>query len=222
MYGRFVIGILLLLLLFSPALSYAQQGTVAEALDILLSGGTLYSGAGEEPVVADLGIIGDRIAAIGDLSRREASQVFDVSGLAVVPGFIDIHSHAVRDDLTEGIFRWPDAENLIRQGVTTVIGGPDGRSPLPITDTFDAIKAKPASVNYATFVGHGSIRALVVGEDDRPPTEAPTCQRSLYARTRMHAHKHTRSGRHRHTSTSKHTHTNSRRSRKSYASCMQM
>jgi dihydroorotase/N-acyl-D-amino-acid deacylase len=171
MYGRFVIGILLLLVLFSPAVSYAQQGTVPEALDILLSGGTLYSGAGEEPVVADLGIIGDRIAAIGDLSRREASQEFDVSGLAVVPGFIDIHSHAVRGDLTEGIFRWPDAENLIRQGVTTVIGGPDGSSPLPITDTFDAIKAKPASVNYATFVGHGSIRSLVVGGDDRPPRE---------------------------------------------------
>lgn len=141
-------------------------------LDILLTGGMLYSGADEPPVAGDIGIIDDRIVAMGELGARESTLTLDVSGLAVVPGFVDIHSHAVRDDMTDGIFRWPDAENLIRQGVTTIVGGPDGSSPLPLTDTFDALAAAPASVNFATFVGHGSIRGLVVGDDDRPATDA--------------------------------------------------
>jgi len=150
----------------------AEQETVpVEPLDILLTGGMLYSGSDAPPVTGDIGIIADRIVAIGDLGEREAALTLDVSGLSVVPGFVDIHSHAVRDDLNDGIFRWPDAENLIRQGVTTIVGGPDGSSPLPLTDTFDALAAAPASVNFATFVGHGSIRGLIVGEDDRPATE---------------------------------------------------
>lgn len=143
-----------------------------ETFDIILAGGTVYSGADEQPVVTDVGISGERIAAVGDLGNAQADLTLDVSGLAVVPGFIDIHSHAVRDDFEEGIFRWPDAENLIRQGVTTVIGGPDGGSLLPIEETFAALEAKPASVNYGTFVGHGSIRGLIIGEDDRAPSDA--------------------------------------------------
>ncbi len=143
----------------------------AEKLSVILEGGFVYSGADAEAVITDVGVSGDRVTEIGDLAGREAELRLDVSGLAVVPGFIDIHSHAVRDEPDDGIFRWPDAENLIRQGVTTVVGGPDGGSPLPITDTFRAIEASPAAINFATFVGHGSIRALVIGEDDRPPTE---------------------------------------------------
>ena len=151
--------------------SAEQEATPDQPLDILLTGGMLYTGMDAPPVVGDIGIIDDRVVAIGSLSGRESALTLDVSGLAVMPGFVDIHSHAVRDDLNDGIFRWPDAENLIRQGVTTIVGGPDGSSPLPITDTFDALEAAPASVNFATFVGHGSIRGLVVGEDDRPATE---------------------------------------------------
>lgn len=144
---------------------------LAAPLDIVLAGGSVYSGDNTRPVVADVGIAGDRIVAIGDLDKRPAGLRLDVSNLAVVPGFVDIHSHAVRDDPEDGIFRWPDAENLIRQGVTTVVGGPDGSSPLPITDTLSALERSPASVNFATFVGHGSIRRLVIGDDDRPPSD---------------------------------------------------
>lgn len=143
----------------------------AGRLDVLLRGGDVYSGVAA-PIATDVGIIGDRIVAVGDLDDREALQVIDVNGLAVIPGYIDIHSHAVRSDPTDGIFRWPDAENLIRQGVTTVIGGPDGSSPLPIDETFKALEANPASVNFGTFVGAGSIREIVIGEDDRPPTDS--------------------------------------------------
>ncbi len=148
----------------------AQEET-PERFDILLLGGTVYSGENAEPLVADLGISGDRIVAVGDLGEREASLIRDVRGLAVVPGFIDIHSHAVRDDPDDGIFRWPDAENVIRQGVTTVIGGPDGGPPLPVGETLARFETNPAAVNFGTFVGHNAIRTLVVGEDDRPPSE---------------------------------------------------
>ena len=143
----------------------------AESLSVILAGGFVYSGENAEAVIADVGLSGDRITEIGDLAERKTDIRLDVSGLAVVPGFIDIHSHAVRDEPGDGIFRWPDAENLIRQGVTTVVGGPDGSSPLPIEGTFRELEANPASINFATFVGHGSIRALVIGEDDRPPTD---------------------------------------------------
>ena len=142
-----------------------------EVLSVILERGDVYSGEDAAPVVADVGISGDRIVAIGDLNALQANIRLDVSGLAVVPGFIDIHSHAIRDDFEDGIFRWPDAENQIRQGVTTVIGGPDGGSPLPISGTLNALEERPASVNFATFVGHGSIRGLIIGEDDRPPTD---------------------------------------------------
>lgn len=139
--------------------------------DLLLTGGMLYSGDNIPPVRGDVGIIDNRIAAIGDLIGRESALTLDVSGLAVTPGFVDIHSHAVRGNMVDGIFRWPDAENLIRQGVTSVVGGPDGNSPLPIISTFEALESVQVSVNYATFVGHGSIRGLIVGEDDRPPSD---------------------------------------------------
>jgi len=144
---------------------------IDEKLSVILAGGFVFSGYDAEAVITDVGLSGNRIAVIGDLKERKADLRLDVTGLAVVPGFIDIHSHAVRDDPEDGIFRWPDAENLIRQGVTTVVGGPDGGSPLPIEDTFRRIEASPASVNFATFVGHGAIRELIIGEDDRPPTD---------------------------------------------------
>ena len=93
----------------------------------ILEGGSVYDGLGGEPVVTDVGVLGDRIVAVGDLSRMRAGRRLDAKGLAVLPGFIDTHSHAVR-----GVLRHPLAENYIRQGVTLAVGGPDGGSPFPI------------------------------------------------------------------------------------------
>ena len=154
-------------------------------LDVIITGGIVYSGEDAPGVEIDVGISGDRIIAVGALDNRDAILRIEADGLAVVPGFVDIHSHAVRDDPTDGIFRWPDAENLIRQGVTTVIGGPDGGSPLPIADTFAAIEANPASVNFGTFVGHGSIRRAIIGDDDRPPTAEELGQMQAVVRAAM-------------------------------------
>lgn len=145
--------------------------TQPEPFDVVLAGGTVFSGHDEPPVVSDIGIRGDRIAAIGSLDEHPAKLRLDVSLLVVAPGFIDIHSHAIRTDPERsGIYLWPDAENLVRQGVTSVIGGPDGSSPLPLEDDFRRLEENPASVNFGSFVGQGSVRREVVGEDDRPAT----------------------------------------------------
>jgi len=160
-----------LMLLAGVVLAACGAENAPERYDVILAGGVVHSGADVEPAVIDVAINGDRIAAVGDLSAAEADLRLDVSGLVVAPGFIDIHSHALRETPdTSGLFLYPDAENLIRQGVTTVIGGPDGGSPLPIGESLALVESNPASVNFATFVGHGSIRELIVGPDDRPPT----------------------------------------------------
>jgi N-acyl-D-amino-acid deacylase len=143
-----------------------------EPFDIVIAGGNVYEGSGMPAMVADIGVRGDRIVAVGNLADASADLRLDASGLAVAPGFIDIHSHALRDNPDRsGIYLWPDAENLIRQGVTTVIGGPDGGSPLPIEEDFQRLEQNPASVNFGSFVGHGSVRGKVVGDDDRPATD---------------------------------------------------
>ena len=81
------------------------------------------------------------------------------------PGFIDIHSHGRR-----GISAVPTAENYLREGVTTIVEGPDGSSPLPIAPFLDGIRKMPISVNFATFVGQGSIRQAVIGPANRKAT----------------------------------------------------
>jgi dihydroorotase/N-acyl-D-amino-acid deacylase len=138
----------------------------------LLKGGTVYSGENREAVVADVWLQGDQITAVGEADGLSAGEVIDVTGLAVAPGFIDLHSHAIRGNPERsGLFRWPDAENLVRQGVTTVIGGPDGWSPLPLDESLRQVEAQGAAVNYGSFVGHGAVRKRVMGLEDRPPTD---------------------------------------------------
>ena len=161
--------LLLGLLLFVP--SVAAQ-TPSGAFTVILEGGAVYDGLGNAPLAADIGLVGDRISAIGDLSDREAALRLDVRGLAVVPGFIDIHSHATGTTFeTSGLAREPLAENYIRQGVTSVIGGQDGGSPYPIGAFLARAEAQPAAVNVGLFVGHGTLRSHVIGGANRPPTE---------------------------------------------------
>jgi len=153
----------------------AHRATLNDAtpFDLILEGGSVWKGSGSHPFTSDIGIRGDRIAAIGELSGLPAQTRIDVRGLAVVPGFIDIHSHAVRGSRnSSGLFTHPDAENYIRQGVTTVIGGPDGGSDLSIANLLSDFEATPASINFGTFIGHNTVREAVMGRADRAPVAA--------------------------------------------------
>ncbi|MEP6536564.1 MAG: D-aminoacylase [Bryobacteraceae bacterium] len=135
--------------------------------DIVISGGKIVDGTGGGWFYADVGVTGDRIAAIGNLSTSTAQTRIDAKGLVVSPGFIDIHSHARR-----GITLVPSAENLIRQGVTMVLEGNDGDSPLPIGAFLDKLARTPIGINFGTFAGQGSIRSSVMGLVNRPATPA--------------------------------------------------
>jgi dihydroorotase/N-acyl-D-amino-acid deacylase len=162
--SRFVFFVLLLLVTGN---SQAQT-----AFSILLENGMVYDGLGGPGVRTDIGIRDGRIAAIGDLSGATAPIVLDVFGLAVAPGFIDIHSHASSSDPADSpLGSRPDAPNYVRQGVTTVLGGQDGSSPIDIGHWLAYFDAIPSAINVGLFVGQGSVRAEVVGEDDRAPTE---------------------------------------------------
>jgi N-acyl-D-amino-acid deacylase len=85
---------------------------------------------------------------------------FDARGLALAPGFIDMHSHA-----DGGIFKDPNATVVIRQGVTTVLAGQDGDSEYPLADFFAKLEKSPSTINIASMVGQGTLREQVMGKD---------------------------------------------------------
>ncbi|MBM4210181.1 MAG: D-aminoacylase, partial [Gammaproteobacteria bacterium] len=92
--------------------------TPPPAFSLLIRGGTVYDGTGAPPIVADIGIVRDRIAAIGDLGWMHGRTELDARGLAVAPGFINSLSWA-----TESIIEDPTAESDLRQGVTLEVFG---------------------------------------------------------------------------------------------------
>jgi N-acyl-D-amino-acid deacylase len=147
-----------LLLLSLPAAAFGQY-------DLLITNGKLYDGAANPWSYADVAIKGDSIVAVGKLTGATATQTIDAKGMAVAPGFIDVHSHGRR-----GIEAVPTAENYLREGVTTIVEGPDGSSPLPLKPFFDKLTSSPVSINLASFVGHGTVRTQVMGLVNRQAT----------------------------------------------------
>jgi len=144
-----------------------MQGAVVQVptYDLILRNGRIVDGSGSPWYRGDVAIRGDTIVRIAPSITESATRIIDAGGEVVAPGFIDIHSHA-----REGIFEVPAAENYIRQGVTTVIEGPDGSSPLPIADFLARLDALQKTINIGTFVGQGSVRTAVMGLVDRKPT----------------------------------------------------
>ncbi|WP_300064480.1 amidohydrolase family protein [uncultured Roseobacter sp.] len=157
-------------------------------LDIILSGGIVYDGSGDDPKAADIGVKNGRIAEIGDLAGAEATQKVDVSGLAVAPGFIDLHTHSDFTLMADG-----RAQSQVHQGVTTEVIGQCGFSSAPahrpddakimspgftegmvdidwtsFGDYLDHLDRMPLGVNVAAFVGHGSVHRAVLGDALRP------------------------------------------------------
>ena len=132
--------------------------------DVVLAGGTIVDGLGNERYAADVGIRGDRIVAISrtGLADSNAGAVVDVSGLIVAPGFIDNHAHIETE-----IHEYPLAENFTRQGITTIIASlHSGDQPWPLDQYASSLDVAP---NVGFFAGHSWTRTQVLGLENRAP-----------------------------------------------------
>jgi N-acyl-D-amino-acid deacylase len=129
------------------------------AFDLVIRGGSVLDGSGREAVVADIGIARGKITKIGAIEPGAAAQEIDARGLVVAPGFIDVHTHADDDVLTE-----PLAENFIRDGVTTIVTGNCGGSVGNVARYFAAIEKRGAAINVSTLIGHNTILKAVKGD----------------------------------------------------------
>jgi N-acyl-D-amino-acid deacylase len=156
--------------------------------DIVLRGGTIYDGSGGAGYVGDIAIDGDTVVALGDIGKANGRQEFDVTGLAVAPGFINMLSWAVVSLIEDG-----KSQSDIRQGVTLEVFG-EGNSMGPLNDAMKAemlarqgdirfdvewttlgeyleyLVERGVSTNVASFIGSATPRKYVIGYDDRPPT----------------------------------------------------
>jgi dihydroorotase/N-acyl-D-amino-acid deacylase len=147
------------------ALSVVWPSAQTPRYDLVLRNARIVDGSGSPWYRADVAVTGDTIVRIAPAIETPAGRVIDVRNQVVSPGFIDIHTHAAR-----GIFQIPTADNYVRQGVTTIIEGPDGSSPIPLGAFLAKLEALKKSVNIGAFIGQGSIRSSVVGEVNRPAT----------------------------------------------------
>ena len=155
--------------------------------DVIIRNGLVYDGDGEEPYKADIAINADTIAFIGNLANASAATELDAKGKAVAPGFINMMGHS-----EESLFQDGRAQSDIRQGVTTEIFGESSFAPLSATmksqlqngqgdikykvdwntlgEYMNVLEKKGISINIASFVGTGTIRQNVIGEDAKAPT----------------------------------------------------
>ena len=175
---------------------------MSEMLDLKIEGALVIDGTGSAGNRADVGIRGERIAALGDLSRERAGRVLNASGRALAPGFIDMHSHS-----DWRLWSNRRAESKIRQGVTTEVVGNCGFSPAPtstefledmrrfalyvpegmdfawrsVGDYLAAFDRGGTALNVIQLVGHGTLRVAAMGFARRAPTvtELTAMQRML-------------------------------------------
>jgi N-acyl-D-amino-acid deacylase len=158
----------------------------APAFDLVIRGGTLLDGTGAPAFPADVGLVGDAIAALGEIAPEQARRVLDAAGLHVAPGFIDIHTHSDPE-----VLAYPTADSRALQGVTTELAGNCGSSAAPLagrgvaeriaewkrddiaadwTDVssyLDRVEKAGIAVNHALLAGHGTLRSSAVGDVDR-------------------------------------------------------
>jgi len=149
-------------LLLSPLVLFSRQ--IPERFDLAINNARIIDGTGNPWFRGSIGIRGGKIARISREEITAADKIIDVGGLIVAPGFIDVHAH------TEDIFTNPTAENFIRMGVTSLVTGNCGGSATDIQEFLGNFTKTPLAINLATLIAHGSVRAKVMGLDNREPT----------------------------------------------------
>ncbi|HXF43324.1 MAG TPA: D-aminoacylase, partial [Pyrinomonadaceae bacterium] len=132
--------------------------------DLAINNARIVDGTGNPWFIGSVGVKNGRIALITRSYISNADRVIDAGGLVLAPGFIDVHTH------TEDIFNNPSAENFIRMGVTTLVTGNCGSSTTNVAAFLGRYQTQPLAVNLATLIAHGSVRAKVMGLDNRAPT----------------------------------------------------
>ena len=155
------------------AIALAVLRAQAPPYDLVIRNARVVDGTGSPWYRAEIGIRGDEIAAIATRIDGDARRTIDAAGQIAAPGFIDVHVHAFggagQPPQLLPIIEVPTADNYVRQGVTTLIGGPDGFSPVPLRPTLELASKTGIVPNLGTFVGHGSIRSVVLGNVNRAP-----------------------------------------------------
>jgi N-acyl-D-amino-acid deacylase len=147
--------------------SFQTPAQPSRTFDVLIRNGRVMDGSGNPWLRGDVGIRGDRITAVGRLAGATAHITIDAADRLVTPGFIDVHSHAleglVRSELREGL-------PLLAQGVTTIVGNPDGGGSVDLAAQRQRLESGGIGPNAALLIGHGAVRAAVVGQANRAPT----------------------------------------------------
>ncbi len=141
----------------------------AQNISFVIRNATVIDGSARVAFVADIRVKGDKIVKIGSIKPDKNDSVIDASGFTLAPGFIDIHNHS-----ESGLLREGTAANQVSQGITTVLVGPDGSGPWPISDYFAKLDGKIA-VNVGAFVGHATVREkILITEYQRVATSDET------------------------------------------------
>ena len=154
------------LLLVSVVLLFTSLPLAQPApFDLVIRNARIVDGTGAPWFRGDIALRGDAIVQVASVIDPGGARAIDAAGRVVAPGFIDIHTHARR-----GIFEVPTADNYVRQGVTTLIEGPDGSSAVPLGPFMAKLEELQKSVNIGSFVGQGSVRSEVIGNADRKAT----------------------------------------------------
>ena len=157
----FAATLLICLLLLSNNFAVAQN---AETYDLVIVNARIVDGTGNPWFRGSIAVKNGRIAKVGRVDAANAKQTIDAQNRIVAPGFIDVHAHV------ENIFSNPSAENFVRMGVTSLVTGNCGTSAIDVAEFLGRFKEKPLAVNLGTLIAHGSVRAKVLGLDNRQPT----------------------------------------------------
>ena len=154
-------------------------------IEYLIKDGMVFSGSvSDAGQIADIGFDNGVIVFIGDADAHavSAQNVIDATALIVSPGFIDPHTHALDDLLSQDRNH---VTNYLAQGVTTVFVGNDGDGPVDISETLAALDENRVGANVGVFVGHGTVRKTVLGDADRAPSQSELDAMRLLVRQAM-------------------------------------